>query len=203
MADIYGSTEDGYLIYGIVVNKTSTALFVGAESSGSQDVDGAEYHGILFFNTSILGADATIITATLTFTIEQVIGDFPPGLGIWMDNGAAGSTLTGADYKTVINNGEKIARIPGDPDEMPGTWQISINSSYFDQINKTDYTNIEFDAEWGGVISSTQGIYISTQEHATVAYRPKLSITYRKPLSFNPKTIRFGNEDTSIIRGLH
>lgn len=176
MAEFYGSFQDGYYTSSIVIDRLGIVLYVGAESSGSQDVDAQELHSNLFIDTSELGSDFVVVSAKLYFYIPQVIGDFPPDLDVWVDDGAAGTTLEASDYKKVINAGAKIVRIPGDPEEMLGGWEVNFPSAALSQINKTGYTNVEFDAVWGQPISSSAYVLISSQEES-VGYRPKLTVT--------------------------
>lgn len=173
--EIYSSTEDGFLTTSAVLNKTGTDLYVGAESSGQQNVDSGEYHGMQYFDTSV-GTDFVIVVVVYTFTITQAVGEIPPTIRVYIDNGAAGSTIEKTDYKTVINAGALLYSIPGDPDEMAQTYEIGLSSDFFTQINKTGYTNTEFDAVWGGGISSPSYALIGTVENGVAAYRPKLVI---------------------------
>jgi len=173
----YGSTEDGYITT-LAINKTATTLIVGAPSSFAQDQDTYEWHGFFFFDTSSIGAGAIVSKVVLRYVVTAVVGGLDMRalrLKFYMGNDA-GTTLETTDYKDVVIGGTLGYTEVKQP--VVQTYTRTFLVASYPEVNLTGTTNIEIDAHWAGAITTDTHAVIGTQENATEANRPLLTVDY-------------------------
>lgn len=173
MADltVYTTSEDGD-IHGSggiadTVNKTATTCNVHVSSSTQTD----EKRAFWFFDTSALGAGATVTAASFWVYVSGSLDDGFSGLAWYAGKALLGSTLDLGDWGVMDGFGSANQFASGG---FLGTgWNELIVTTKF--INKTGYTNIEACAFPGSSSSSFNEFHTYENASGNKAY---LVITY-------------------------
>ena len=138
------------------------------------------YCGRVFlpFTTSALTADATIVSAVLKFTVEEVLSANATA-HLVQTNAASNSTLATSDYNSITyttggsvlisSTGEKTITLNG----TALTWISKTGVTKIGLVEDHDYTNTE------PAVDNRVDIYMS--ENGTAGNRPTLEITYTLP----------------------
>jgi len=202
------ATEDGYVWdfnqngLGIGRDNNDTgpqALRLGDNEIGSF----LQYRSILSFDTSVLPPDAEVVTANLTLTRGDIVGENP--LGAWGGDCAidivnpyfsTSSLLENADYQTAAD-AYAVALLPADPNVVmnstpfnePGLSSINING-------KTQLRLYLTDPNYNNGTSDYVGFY--SGESADPNYKPQLTVTYNTDSVPTVEFLSIGAEDGRI-----
>ncbi len=168
---------------GGALDATSPAFNLGDDAANKQ------YRAILSFNTGSLPDNAVIRKATLTLTEQSGTGTGDPfsllgGLVVDVRKGFFGPTsaLEARDFQTPAS----ISAIgPYDPTPVLGVYTINLSSSAFSSINKLvtsgglTQLRVRFQKDSNNNSVANYATFYSS--YATIAYRPRLTITYYVP----------------------
>lgn len=172
-ADAYGTKYGGW--------SATQTLLSGCESSGDQDNDFLEMHSFFFFDTSSIGASATVTGVRFDCYFVQVTGNIGQNaLYLYIGNNTIGSTWSTADYEVTIGSGQLMGSWSGKALSTVGArYKSSTSSAICAEVSKTAYTNFETDVVWGGGLTNPSYCYIAAQEYTPDIFaRPKLTVDY-------------------------
>lgn len=194
----YGSTEDGYGPSSYY-NKLAYILYNGSSASSDQDTNG-ELHSHWFFDISDIPNGATVTQANLYLRKIYTSGDIAyvgNTADLYVGNGTAGSTGDTGDYNATVNNGVlfKSRAINGlglGSDVNFLSTDSSAMTEIEDAVNDGNTLNFEMDIGWSGGIGSASYLGWASQNNATQAYRPYLTITYTPPEGGTPQRMMMG-----------
>ena len=161
---------------------TSTQTCMAINGTGTTNQFGAMKRGIFLFDTSSLGAGATISAATFSLYVTAVTDNLSQSVGITSSNPAANNTLANSDFAVANFGSTRFATdiaISAITTSAYNVWTLNANG-----IANISLTGIsKFATRGSGDIDNTAPTWANlacnvTAQWAGEANKPRLVVTY-------------------------